>query len=116
MAAMTTIMPAASQMNSRQPNLRIAVSRVTGIALRALNDTAHSCAGTSLTWARPPPMPVWDTLPQQIPPLLRRLPGWRLLRIIRLDDETALSLGWQRNPRLINRSGDQRFHVGMCQL
>src|ERR1700678_2306874 len=47
---------------------------------------------------------------------LRRLPAWRLLRTIRLDDETALPLGWQWNPRLINRGGDQRFHVGMCQL
>src|SRR6202451_2381613 len=62
------------------------------------------------------PMPVWDTLPQQIPPSLRRLPAWRLLRTTRLDDETALPLGWQWNPRLINRRGDQRFHVGMCQL
>src|SRR3954452_13409889 len=61
-------------------------------------------------------MPVWDTLPHQIPPSLRRLPAWRLLRTIRLDDETALSLGWQRNPRLINRRGDQRFHVWMGQL
>src|SRR5215203_5872482 len=43
-------------------------------------------------------------------------PAWRLLRTIRLDDETALPLGWQWNPRLINRSCDQRFHVGMCQL
>src|SRR5262249_8550307 len=68
------------------------------------------------TWTRPPPMPVWDTLPHQNPPSLRRLPAWRLLRAIRLDEETALPLGWQWNPRLINRSGDQRFHVGMCQL
>src|SRR5262249_35388926 len=68
------------------------------------------------TWTRPPPMPVWDTLPHQIPPSLRRLPAWRLLRAIRLDDETVLPLGWQWNPRLINRGGDQRFHVGMCQL
>src|ERR1700722_7010077 len=61
-------------------------------------------------------MPVWDTLPQQLPPSLRRLPAWRLLRTIRLDDETPLPLGWQRNPRLINRRGNQRFHVGMRQL
>src|SRR5262245_12099386 len=65
---------------------------------------------------RLPPMPVWDTLPHQIPPSLRRLPAWRLLCTIRLDDETALPLGWQWNPRLLNRRCDQRFHVGMCQL
>src|SRR5262245_28957578 len=65
---------------------------------------------------RLPPMPVWDTLPHQIPPSLRRLPAWRLLCTIRLDDETALPLGWQWKPRLINRRCDQRFHVGMCQL
>src|SRR5262245_42911374 len=65
---------------------------------------------------RLPPMPVWDTLPHQIPPALRRLPAWRLLCTIPLDDETALPLRWQWTPRLINRCGDQRFHVGMCQL
>jgi len=61
-------------------------------------------------------MPIWDTLLHQMPPSLRRLPAWRLLRTIRLDDETARTLGWQWNPRLINRRGDQRLHVGMCQL
>src|SRR3954469_7263496 len=61
-------------------------------------------------------MPVWDTLPHQIPPSLRRLPAWRLLRAIRFDDETALPLGWQWNPGLINGSCDQRFYVWMCQL
>src|SRR5262249_40664980 len=61
-------------------------------------------------------VPVWATPPHQLPPSPRRLPAWRLLRTIRLDDETALPLGWQWDPRLINRSGDQRFHVGMCQL
>src|SRR5262245_22964740 len=61
-------------------------------------------------------MPIWDTLLHQMPPSLRRLPAWRLLRTIRHDDETARTLGWQWNPRLINRRGDQRFHVGMCQL
>ena len=47
---------------------------------------------------------------------LRWLPAWRLLRTIRLDDETALARGRQRNPRLIDRRGEQSFHVGMCQL
>src|SRR5271169_688968 len=57
-----------------------------------------------------------DTLPLRIPPSLRWLPAWRLLRTIRLDDETALPRGRQRNPRLIDRRGDQSFHVGICQL
>jgi hypothetical protein len=61
-------------------------------------------------------MPVWDTLPQQIPPSLGRPPASRLLRTIRHDDETTLPLGWQGNPRLVNRRGDQCLHVGMCQL
>src|SRR5262249_19520839 len=49
-------------------------------------------------------------------PSLRPPSAWPLLlRCSRLDDETALHLGWQRNPRLIDRSDDQRFHVWMCQ-
>src|SRR5262245_40651625 len=55
-------------------------------------------------------------MPQQRPQSLRRPPAWPLFRRSGLDDETALPLGWQWNPRLINRSGDQRFHVWMCQL
>ena len=57
-------------------------------------------------------MPVWDTLPHQIPSL-RRLPAGPLLRSSPSNHEFALPLGWQRNPRLINRSGNQCLHVGM---
>src|SRR5262249_29562746 len=78
--------------------------------------SATSSADISLTSTGPLPKPVWGTLPHQIPPSLRRLPAWRLLFTIPLDNETALPLGWQWNPRLVNRGGDQRFHVGMCQL
>src|SRR5262249_13611610 len=49
-------------------------------------------------------------------PSLCRPSARPLLRSSRFDDETAFPLGWQRNPRLIDRSGDQRFHVWMCQL
>src|SRR5436305_2090713 len=64
----------------------------------------------------PPPQGGHIGPPLRANASLRRLPAWRLLLTIRLDDETALPLGWKRNPRLINRRCDQRFHVGMCQL
>ena len=43
-------------------------------------------------------------LPGELPSL-HRLPA-RLLRTIRFDNETPLSIGWQGNSRLINRRGD----------
>src|SRR5207302_10117652 len=56
------------------------------------------------------------TLPQQRPPSLRRPPAWPLLRSIRLNDEFATTIGWQRNTSQVNGSGDQRLNIRMRQL
>src|SRR5579862_2719 len=56
------------------------------------------------------------TLPQQRPPSLRRPPAWPLLSSSASNDESAPPVRWQRNPRLINRSGNHRLHVWMRQL
>src|SRR5262245_55146560 len=52
--------------------------------------------------------------PRETPSLLR-LRAWPLLLASRHHDESALSLRWQRNARVGNRSSHQRFHVWVCQ-
>src|SRR5258708_23157360 len=54
--------------------------------------------------------------PRHRPPSLRRPPAWPLLHSSPSNDESAPPFGWQRNPRLINRSGNHRLHVWMRQL